>query len=268
MAREIPFPITLDELPPAWREAAAHITPAPLEPELVLYLPAHTMSLLRRGRVPAQALLFSGESLIHVVEEEGVTARQVRAAETLAVRHTLVLLYGRLELYPRSETPLVIEYNTIAERYVHRPLQTFIRAMAGQAKGRDALTQDLLHTLEKQSFKLKNGLDLYALLPDEPLLAYVWQPRVTGLLGRVRLPAAVLALTPHYVLHVSEARAKGAAYGWSIGVYPRRWLADEQLVLETPWARIQWGLGHPGEAVRFEAQLQPQVAQAWSALAR
>lgn len=268
MAREIPFPITLDELPLTWREAAARVSPGPLVPELVLYLPSHTMSLVRRGRVPTQALLFSGESLIHVVEEEGVTARWVNAADTLAVRHTLVLLYGRLELYPRGAAPWVIEYNTIAERYVHRPLQTFIRAMAGQAQGRDALTQDLLHTLEQQSFKLKNGLDLYALLPDEPLLAYVLQPRVTGLLGRVRLPATVLALTPHYILQVSEARAKGAAYGWSIGVYPRRWLADEQLVLETPWARVQWGLGHLGETVRFEAQLQPQVAQAWSALPR
>jgi len=226
------------------------------------------MSLLRRGQVPDQALLFTATGLLHLQEEKGrLSARYVPADAVLALRHTMVLLYGRLDFY-RSGSSLHIEYNTVAERFLHKPLQEFIAGMygSGAGPGRDAATQALLRELEQRNFKFKNGLELYALLPDEALSGYVWQPRITGLLGRVRLPASLLALTENAILYLSEARAKGAAYGWSISWYPRRHLLEQRIEVATPWHRVQWRLGAEGTSLTEEAQLTPETAQAWRAL--
>ncbi len=267
MTREIPYPVALTELPPTWQEAAARAYPGELRPRLTLYLPAHTMSLLRRGRVPDQALIFTETGLLHLQEETKPEARYVPAKAVLALRHTMILLYGRLDVYLSGDS-LHIEYNTVAERFLHQPLREFVAGMYGYrpGSGRDALTQTLLRELEQRTFKFKNGLELYALLPDEALSGYVWQPRITGLLGRVRLPASLLALTENAVLHLSEARAKGAAYGWSISWYPRRRLLAQRIAAATPWQRVQWALGDKTASLTQEALLTPEVAQAWSVL--
>lgn len=267
MAREIPYPVTFEELPPSWQAAVALAHPDPLMSPWILYIPSHTLTL-RRGRVPAQALLFTDAGLIHVQGEPQATARLVRADEVLCVRHTMVLLYGRLDMDLRGQPSLHIEYNTVGERHLHQPLQRFLDAVLGVpvASGRDARTQALLQELEARSYAFKNGLALYALLPDESLAGYVWQPRVAGLLGRVRLPATLLALTPRAVLHLSEARIKGAAYGWAIGFYPRAHLREQRVLPSDPWQRLQWRLGGGADEVTCEALLSPSVVQAWLAL--
>lgn len=281
MPKETPYLVTsLTALPANWQSAVAAALPPAELPHTILMIPRHTQTTQKRRRfVPDQALLFTAAGVLQVqagmTPEQPPTARYLQGADLLVIRHSLILLYGCLELtglVDGTPTRLVVEYNTVGLPLLLPACQQLVQLAYGAppapASDTETTTATLLQSLDLQSFKFKNGLQFYALLPDEPLLGYVWQPRITrrviGPLRRPLAPAALLALTPQAVILMTEERAKGAAYGWLITFCPRRRLTNLALQPRPPWYVLSVALEHATSTPPI--LLESERAAAWEQL--
>ena len=281
--RETPYRVNLEELPADWQRAAQQALPAGMLPHTLVMIPQHTQSLQKRRRfVPPQALGFTETGVVLVQSAPETSAPPeafyINSADIVMLRHSLILLYGCLELQGSMNgvpVRMMVEYNTVGELLLHAALQQVLRQAYGPAAGNTAPkfaaeTASQLQALEAQSFKFRNGLSLYALLPEERLLGYVWQPRlmrpVLRIFRRAFAPAALLAVTPQAVIAIEEERIKGAAYGWLITFCPRRRiLAIDTQPLHTA-QRVTVRLAGAGLALSHTAALDQARAAAWGAL--
>lgn len=283
MPKETPYLVdSLTALPADWQSAVAAALPSAELPHTIVMIPRHTQTTQKRRRfVPAQALLFTAAGVLQVqagmTPEQPPTALYLRGADLLVIRHSLILLYGCLELtglVDDTPTRLVVEYNTVGLPLLLPAYQRLVQLAYGVPPARvsdtEPLTVPLLQSLDQQSFKFKNGLQFYALLPGEPLLGYVWQPRITrrviGPLRRPIAPAALLALTLQAVILMTEERAKGAAYGWLITFCPRRRLIGLAIRPRPPWYVLSVALERatPAPPVLLESERAAAWEQLWA----
>ncbi len=271
--RETPYLLdTLADLPPDLQAAASRVLPPEDVPQVIVWIPAHTQTLQKRRRVPPQALLFTTAGVLSV--QTGADPIYLRNADVLLVEHHLILLYGCLQFVGWAQGELrriLVEYNTVGEPLLHTALQRVVRqaygGMDSAPPARDAATLALLEQLGAQSFKFRNGLQIYALLPEERVVDYVWQPRITrriaGIFRQGVAPAALLALTDRALILIREEKASGAAYGWLIAFCPRQQLVGMSTRPQQIWHHvdIQLTAGLTQSVILEEAQ-----AARWEAL--
>jgi len=271
----------LADLPDGFQLPVAQGLPPDQAAQVILMIPHHTQTRTKRQRfVPPQVLVFTAQGVLHV--QAGLspgqppTATYLRGADLLYAQHSLILLYGCLELAGEAQghgVRIVVEYNTVGLELLLPALQQFLRlayAPAPAAAPQDNQSQTLLQKLTAQSFKFESGLRFYALQPDEPLLGFVFQPRIVQrlwhLFNRGIAPAALLALTERTVILIEEERIKGASYGWLITFCPRRYLAGVETRPKRQWCEVSVRLTRNEATWEHRVMLDNEKAQAWEAL--
>ena len=212
----------------------------------ILMLPP--MPFLRRHGAPRQALLSTTRGIVHVRDGKPPTADFLPGTSLLYVRHTLALLYGRLELAGEVDGKLVrvvAEYNTVGEELVEAELAHFLQ-MTYQAKESSSEIKEWnrakLDELGEKSFKFMNGLQFHALRPGERLLGYVHQPRIQKpflhFFQRPVAPETVFALTNQTLILIEEDMAWGASYGWVITLCPRNVVLTVESTPTDEWQNL------------------------------
>jgi hypothetical protein len=227
---------TLADLPGSLQQAARQSVGSAIKPSLICVFPSRTRLKNQTGweYVDEQALLFTQEGVFQVqaASPANPAARitYLRAADLLYARLSLILMYGRLELVDDHLTRVVVEFNAAGFDIIKPGLQQLLGTCAGRMNPptpNAARVKTVLSELGERSFKFKNGLYLYGLLPDEQVLGFVFQPAVWGrrwhFLPLKIAETTLLALTDQQLIVVEEqSRSRFPAYGWIFTFYPRK----------------------------------------------
>lgn len=282
-ARESQFPYrlaNLTDLAAGFLQAAKAGLPAGEDPLSIVMIPPGTFVNVKSNgawHAPRQVTIFTPKGILHIQEENGkYPATYLNGADLVYVHHTLILLYGRLELAGTSNgdlTRIVIEYNTVGLPILQPDIVRLLSLAYRQdvpSTADDSLTETLLDEIEAKSLKFANGLRLYGLLPGERLLGYVFQARITRRVLRwIRVPvapAALLALTEQAVIAIAEKHAKGASYGWLISNIPRRRIALMDSAPAHNYRQIRFYVnGDEAKAIQ-QVTLNEDIARAWQNL--
>jgi hypothetical protein len=226
---------TLVDLPGSLQQAARQSAGSAIKSTSICVFPGRTRLKSQTGweYVDEQALLFTEEGVFHVQAassaNQGARITYLHAADLLTARLSLILMYGRLELVDDHLNRVVVEFNAAGFDMIKPGLQQLLGTCAGRriASPNAALANTVLSDLCELSFKFKNGLYLYGLLPDEQVLGFVFQPAIWGRRWRI-LPVRIaettlLALTDRQLIVVEEqSRSRFPAYGWIFTFYPRK----------------------------------------------
>ena len=280
-ARINPFPYPLQslaDLPEHFQQVVETILKPDETVLSILMLPPQPF--LRRGGVPLQAILSTSRGLLHI-QEVGSSgqlpvATYLPGDALLYAHHSLILLYGRLELAGEVNgklVRLVMEYNTVGQPFIDAVLGQFLRftyKWPDTEKSLSPKSNALLDALVQDSFKFMNGLRLYALQPGEQLQGYVFQPRITQpflrFFRRAIAPASLLALTDQAVILIEEDKVRGAAYGWIITICPRNFVAEIEFKPERDWLEGSVHLQRNGVIEVRKLTLENKTALAWETL--
>jgi hypothetical protein len=283
--RESQFPYRLEnlaDLPENFRRAAETKLPSGEAPQEILLIPPGTFydAPNKSGgawNAPRQAAIFTTNGILHILEAEGdCPATYLPAADLLYAHHSLILLYGRLELVGVVNGALarvVIEYNTVGQYMIQPALNRFLGLAYGgtfTVAGVETQTETLLEQLQAQSYKFASGLRLYGLLPGERLLGTVFQPCITRPFLKIfRLPVVpncLLALTDRAVIIIGEEKVGGAAYGWLVTLCPRQRVRGMGIRPGERWHEIRFHLEHQGLETTCSARVAPERAEQWRRL--
>jgi hypothetical protein len=139
-------------------------------------------------------------------------------------------MFGRLELVDESLTRVVVEFNAAGFDIIRAGFQNFLSTSCGRniiSTPDTPLPKTLLDDLGELSYKFRNGLYLYGLLPGEQMAGFVFQPSLWSLRWHLfRLKTAettLLVLTDKQLIVVEEqSRSRFPAYGWIFTFYPRK----------------------------------------------
>ncbi len=254
----------------------------PEEPtRLILVVPRHSQTRQKNWRyAPEQVLVFTSQRVLHI--QKGLKANQppiaicMQAVDVLCVHHSLLLLYGCLELIGIVNGRMVrimVEYNTGDQALLQPVLLQFLQVACGPSpiiQSGVEPAEILLKDLNDQSFKFESGLRLFALQPGERLLGFVFQPRIVQRrrywFSRPIAPATLLALTDRDVILVTEDKMRGAAYGWVITGCPRHCVAAIEIVPSLEWRIVCVHLARHAVTTELQVTLEADTAQAWEAL--
>jgi len=170
-SRVNPFPYQiqdLTDLPEHFQQAVQRSLKPGEQVNSILMFPPQPF--LKRGGIPQQALLSTSQGLLHIQEialpSQSLVATYFPGDALLYTHHSLLLLYGRLELVGEVDGNLiriVAEYNTVGQYLLETVLKQFLRFTYGWAdteKSYDPQSNSLLDVLGAQSFKFMNGLRL------------------------------------------------------------------------------------------------------------
>ncbi len=280
-ARVNPFPYpvqSLTDLPQQYQQAVQRAL-SPGEPvNSILMIPPQPF--LKRGGIPQQVIISTSRGLLHLQEtaapDQPPIATYLPGDALLYAHHSLILLYGRLELVGEVDGSLVrmvVEYNMVGQHLLQPILRQFLQFTLEQHRATKpgwVSTAHLLEELGAQSFKFRSGLELYALQPGEQLLGYVFQQRLTRRKLRLFeipvLGAALLALTDRAVILIKENQIKGAAYGWLITICPRVFVTGIESSPNEEWREVHIRLARNNVTMEHHVTLENNLALAWQDL--
>ena len=252
----MPFSVpSLSELPDSLRQAALQSIGTTDKPISICVFPVRTY--LKNWDsweyLTEQALIFTRTRILHIqapgLSNHEASTVSLCAADLSYTRLSLILMYGRLEFVDESLSRVVVEFNSAGFEIIQPGLKEFLGSCCGKEPGSKpdkALTETVLGEIGEESFKFKNGLYLYALLPEEQVLGFVFQPGIWGkrwhLFPLKISEATLLALTDRQLIVVEErSQSKFPAYGWIFTFYPRR--AIERIGITTRLDRQELVIG-------------------------
>jgi hypothetical protein len=169
---------------------------------------------------------------------------------------------------------VVVEFNAAGFDLIKPGLQQLLGSCAGRRVAftpNAALANTVLSDLGGLSFKFKNGLYLYGLLPDEQVLGFVFQPAIWGRRWRI-LPVRIaettlLVLTDRQLIVVEEqSRSRFPAYGWIFTFYPRKAIDQVGITPTPPWLECFIELKSKAAPLERRILLEGAHAQAWQEL--
>jgi len=246
---------SLVELPGSLQQAATQSVGSSDELISICVFPVRTYLKNWDGweYVSEQALLFTRTGVVHIQAPASPNheARIVnlRSADLIYARLSLILMYGRLEFVDENLSRVVVEFNAAGFDIIRPGLREFLGSCCGKGPGSNpdtGLTKTVLDEIGEVSFKFKNGLYLYGLLPDEQVLGFVFQPGIWGKrwhLFPIKISeATLLALTDRQLIVVEErSQSKFPAYGWIFTFYPLK--AIEKIEITTRLDRQELVIG-------------------------
>lgn len=236
----------------------------------------------RRRYVPEQALLFTPDGVGHVQapDEADGAARltYLLAAGLLYARLSLLLLYGRLELFGRvNDGPgqAVVEFNTVGWHLLRPSLAgLLLRAPARPGSHPpEPASPAVLAKLDRLPLKFINGLRHTALQPGESLLGFVFQPAIWTRRWRFfpwQVSATtLLALTDRQVIIVEEEKSgQQATYGYIFTFMPRAAVTAIEAQPGECWRELLIRLKQDAITAERRVTLEPPAAADWQELWR
>ncbi|MGD0610994.1 MAG: hypothetical protein ABSB41_05720 [Anaerolineales bacterium] len=277
----IPYSVsTLNDLPPKLHQAALQAIEPTDKLRSICVFPGRTRlkTWYRSEYAPEQALLFTNNGIhdIQAPASPHQDARNIflRATDLLYVRLHLQLMYGCLELVDDRLSRSVVEFDATGFDILQGSLQDLLGAACG---GNSVSTpqspplKTILSELEKQSFKFKNGLYLYGLLPDEHLFGFVFQPSIWGrrwhLFPLREADTTLLALTDKQFIVVEEqSQSRFPAYGWIFTFCPRRAIDKIEVTPNGQWQDIRVEMKGKAGGIDRRILLEPENVLAWGEL--
>ncbi|HSV85440.1 MAG TPA: hypothetical protein VLH85_02625 [Levilinea sp.] len=235
-----PYPIRkLDELPESLMRLAheyAHLYDCF---DFMMIVPSQSFikGLFTRRMVPQQALLFYPEGVLHLQDNRSAgvpgTATWIEARSATRLGNSLLLLHGKLEFTAESGATIQtieVEYNTVAYDLLKPSIQRFLQ-QACSSLGRNVTATADCKSPDTSGlpYKFQSGLRIYALLPDEKVCGFVFQPEIReprlGFMRRKITPNTLIALTDRQVVFIQEELSTPTNYGWVITHVPRQRIA-------------------------------------------
>jgi hypothetical protein len=180
--------------------------------------------LILGARRPGTLLAMTDRRWLIVYQnaDESTTVAESSFADTLLVKLTTILLYGRLKLGYVAEGAgrcAGVEFSTVWEEYYREAANLVLTSVDDVPRGPASDRQHILTLLDDWPLKFLNAVLRY-LPPGHCLREAVHWPAVYGKWHRELAPAAALLLTDRAVLLISEEKAKwwqrfreGAKYG-------------------------------------------------------
>ena len=271
---------SLADLPGSLQQAARQTVDSAVRLISICVFPSRTRLRNQTGweYVDEQVLLFTEEGVFQVQapsslhQEARIT--YLRAVDLLYSRLSLILMYGRLELFDDSLTSVVVEFNAAGFDIIKPGLQQLLGTCGGRMvtpTPEDGQTKTALGELGELSFKFKNGLYLYGLLPGEHLFGFVFQPAIWGQRWHF-LPIKIsettlLALTDQQLIVVEEqSRSRFPAYGWIFTFYPRKAIKKFGINPTWRWQELIIELKNKTGAVDRRIVLEESNGFAWQEL--
>jgi len=280
-ATPLPYAVpSLADLPGSLKQAAGLFVDAIEQPASICVFPGRTVLKNWVGweNIPEQALLFTDKAVIHLqaAASPGQPARTVflHAADLLVARLSLILMYGRLELVDQNLSRVVVEFNAAGFEIIQAGLQSLLGAACASASvsvPAAVSTQTHLHALGRLSYKFKNGLVLYGLLPGEQVLGFVFQPTIWErrwhLFPLKVAETTLLALTDRQLIVVEEqSRSRFPAYGWIFTFHPRHTLEKIGITSDRCWQELTVALQSGSGLHDRSILLEEPNALAWQEL--
>ena len=270
---------SLADLPGSLQQAARQSVGSAIKPSLICVFPSRTRLKIRPvGNTWMSRPCYSRKRVSSryrfLIRQSGCPDNVFAAADLLYARLSLILMYGRLELVDDHLTRVVVEFNAAGFDMIKPGLQQLLGTCAGRmnpSTRNAAGAKTVLGELGERSFKFKNGLYLYGLLPDEQVLGFVFQPALWGrrwhFLPLKIAETTLLALTDQQLIIVEEqSRSRFPAYGWIFTFYPRQAIGQAGMA---PNQRGQeWCIGLKSKAALVERRilLESLNGSAWQEL--
>lgn len=237
------------------------------------------------GRPPASVLLLTPDRLLAATVFDPPAEPTVVAtplADLLRLDLGTILLLGWLEWTWASAGQLArqqVYFNTVGERLLWDLVTAIRQTIIDQSDLPAQTGQSKDEAFDALPYKFANLVPNKLMLPDEQVLAMVYQPTVWrrrfGIFKRRRGPAGAVVLSPQHLLVAQEdAPAAGAAYGMIARYCPRTRLASLALerAEENLWLTVvaRWHGVEESWRVLFQPAAQPalQALVEQAALAR
>ncbi|MEA4910018.1 MAG: hypothetical protein GYA17_08655 [Chloroflexi bacterium] len=272
-------PYTLDslnELPrPLLGLATRHLPPGQQVEEVLVVPPETYPRSYRRRPSPLQALVFTGQGMLHVAagdEQDGPGSGQwIPVDQVFKVRLSLILLYGKLEVWGEHNgkvNKFEVEYNTVAHLLLARGLRAFLRKTwePNPPAGVGVAEPDSFQHFGSVAFGFYNGLREEALHDGQKLLGYVYQPEIRRpwlkFFHKKVAPRLVAALSDQQAILLSEDLAYKAHHEWIFTFCPlHRLLRLEEEPMQE-WRQVSICLQPdlPEERVRMVMEAEQAAA--------
>jgi hypothetical protein len=270
---------SLADLPGNLQRAARQYVSSAFRPSSICVFPSRTRLKNQNGweYVDEQALLFTEEGVFQVKAASSANQTApityLRAADLIYARLSLILMYGRLELVDDSLTSVFVEFNAAGFDIIKPGLQQLLGAPGGRTITplETASSKTVLDELGERSFKFKNGLYLYGLLPEEQVLGFVFQPAIWGwrwhFLPLKISETTLLALTDQQIIVVEEqSRSRFPAYGWIFTFYPRKAINKFGMNPTRRWQELIIELKSKAASIDRRIILEESNGSAWQEL--
>ena len=303
-------PYMVDEiaaLPASLRDAARAALPAGEQVGRGFVVPADYRSpdgFAPPRVVPAQALIFTANGVLHVQAPAQVAApvagqdqpapppAYVQPEALLWMRSSHLLLHGKLEMVSAAAgaaVRLAMEFNAVGWRLmqpewhalVGKAIGVSVPVAAKQAAAPQGEEEEEPYTLDEQAMllvsavpdKFVDGLGRYGLYTGEKLLgvafqAALWKENLIAFDEQL-LPNTLVALTDASVLILAEEGAlvrKSEQFGLIITRIPRRAIAGMEVAAGDPLCAVRFALACEGVTDEVSVSLGPEAAESWQEL--
>jgi len=228
-------------------------------------------------QAPATVLALTADRLLTATLLEGEAAPPVTVtpmADLLRLELGTILLFSWIEWSWASGQALEVHrvyFNTVGERLFWGLVTAMRRTISPQSDLPVQPGQSKDDAFEALPFKFANIVPNRLMLPDEQVLAMVYQPTIWqrrfGIFKRRRGPAGTVVLSPEHLLVAQEdAPAAGAAYGMIARYCPRSRLAALTLEAEGEDLWLAVALLLHGVEERWRVLFQPAAEPALQTL--
>jgi hypothetical protein len=273
----------LDELPGSLQRLAEPSLKAGDPPQTILFtprqvVPRHYGSAKGEQSLPGQALIFTAQGLLHLQEdaspEQAGSATYLAGNSLLYTHLSLVLLYGRLELFgigQEGPARMVVVFNTVSHFMLQPALERLLRLSWGEAypESAEETASRFVCGYDQATIKYQNGLENYLLKFDRRLLGCVVQPpiagRLFGILPRRVAPPVLLALTEHQLAWIEEGITNATRYAYYITYCPRRCVEGFEYERKPAWQEMLVHLRRDGLTAQRRTRLEDPAVQDWQA---
>lgn len=224
--------------------------------------------------VPKQALLFTSTGVIHsqasIWPGEAPQVTVIKGCDLMALKVTLVLLYGYIEIVARgsgSPTRLGMEFNTVAWPCLSTPVrQLLIMSRIGLGMSSDMdLAATIPPPLDVLPLKFTNGARIHGRLPGQAIEALAFQPSVSKpwlyFLRRKVLANTLLLLTTDFLVLVQEELK--VEQGWVLTYIPRACIVQIQDQPRGTWTALTLCLKRHEQTFEHTLLLENETARDW-----
>lgn len=265
----------LNDIPDPLSDLTRQYLPAGETVEGVFVIPPKMQAHGFRWRLdPLQALVFTQKGVLHVFEaekgEKEGGGTWILAEDILKVRLSLILLYGKLEIWGTGSnqvSTIAVEYNTVSHHFLAPLLKALLRKTWVEKPTSNTSFQpdSTFSSFVNTSFSFYNGLKGEAIQPGESVLGHVYQPElrepVLKVFQRKVFPQTVLAVTNHQLILLQQDLKSKTHHEWIFTFVPGYRISQFSTEGKRDWQKIIFHLAPEFADQNIEILLEAQNSQ-------